>query len=154
VVCDQLVRFFPELFDYAFTAQMEQALDQVAGGRQRRQGVLEDFWAGFEPTLEKARAEMPTVVVQSNGVAQGGKAPAVPLEEACPECGAALVRREGRFGPFIGCSAYPKCKYTRQVVAQSAGVCPECGGQLVTKKGRFGPFVGCANYPRCTYVQR
>jgi DNA topoisomerase-1 len=145
-VCDLLVEFFPDLFDYGFTAQMEQALDDIANGRQGRLVTLERFWADLRPALDKAQAEMPTVTIE--------RPKAEPTGERCPECGGDLVTRHGRRGPFVGCANYPACKYVQRAQAQPVGTCPECGGDLVAKRGRYGPFVGCANYPACKYIQR
>jgi DNA topoisomerase I len=75
--------------------------------------------------------------------------------EPCPECGSELVAKTGRFGPFVGCSNYPECKYIKKEPPKETGdQCPECGSALVEKRGRFGPFVGCSNYPECKYIQK
>ena len=75
--------------------------------------------------------------------------------EECPECGGELVAKTGRFGPFVGCSNYPKCKYIKKEAPKETGdQCPECGSALVEKRGRFGPFVGCSNYPKCKYIKK
>jgi DNA topoisomerase-1 len=75
--------------------------------------------------------------------------------EKCPECGSELVQRTGRFGPFIGCSNYPDCKYIKKEPPKETGEdCPQCGSPLVEKRGRFGPFVGCSNYPKCKYIKK
>jgi DNA topoisomerase-1 len=111
-VCDLLVAHFPELFDYGFTAQMEQILDEIANGRQKGLAALSSFWQELEPALVKARSEMPTVTVEA--VAGKAKKRAEPIGETCPACGGELVRRAGRYGPFVGCANYPTCKYTRR----------------------------------------
>ncbi len=75
--------------------------------------------------------------------------------EPCPECGSELVQRTGRFGPFVGCSNYPDCKYIKREPPKETGEsCPNCGSPLVQKRGRFGPFVGCSNYPECKYIKK
>jgi DNA topoisomerase-1 len=79
------------------------------------------------------------------------------LDEKCPQCGAQLMEREGRFGRFVACSNYPKCKYIKKDALQnSTGVkCPDCekakraNGEMVERRGRFGPFFSCSNYPDC-----
>lgn len=121
-VCDLLVSFFPDLFDYNFTAQMEDTLDEIAGGRAERLATLEAFWAGLEPALLKAGAEMPKVQVETppaparraskQGRAKGQAA--TPTGKTCPQCGGALVQRKGKYGPFVGCSSYPKCRYVEK----------------------------------------
>ncbi len=75
--------------------------------------------------------------------------------EKCPECGNELVAKSGRFGPFVGCSNYPDCKYIKKDPPKETGeTCPECGNTLVEKRGRFGPFTGCSNYPECKYIKK
>jgi len=75
--------------------------------------------------------------------------------EKCPECGSELVAKTGRFGPFVGCSNYPKCKYIKKEPPKETGeVCPKCGSPLVEKRGRYGPFTGCSNYPECKYIKK
>ena len=75
--------------------------------------------------------------------------------EPCPECGSELVAKTGRFGPFVGCSNYPNCKYIKKDPPKETGEsCPECGNPLVEKRGRFGPFVGCSSYPECKYIKK
>ena len=75
--------------------------------------------------------------------------------EKCPNCGSDLVMRTGRFGPFVGCSNYPECKYIKKEPPKETGeTCPQDGAPLVEKRGRFGPFVGCSNYPECRYIKK
>ena len=76
--------------------------------------------------------------------------------ESCPECGKPLAKRRGRFGPFIGCTGYPDCKYVKKTVQKTGVVCPECGkGELVRRRGRGrSTFFGCERYPECTYTAR
>jgi len=75
--------------------------------------------------------------------------------EKCPNCGSELVAKTGRFGPFVGCSNYPECKYIKKEPPKETGeTCPNCGSGLVEKRGRFGPFVGCSNYPECKYIKK
>ncbi|MGH2806342.1 MAG: type I DNA topoisomerase [Actinomycetota bacterium] len=75
--------------------------------------------------------------------------------EECPQCGNELVAKTGRFGPFVGCSNYPDCKYIKKEPPKETGEqCPQCGNPLVEKRGRFGPFTGCSNYPECKYIKK
>jgi DNA topoisomerase I len=75
--------------------------------------------------------------------------------EKCPRCDSELVAKTGRFGPFVGCSNYPECKYIKKEPPKETGeACPNCGSGLVEKRGRFGPFVGCSNYPECKYIKK
>jgi len=146
-VCDALVAAFSELFDYGFTAKMEDQLDDIASGRAERPVTLEQFWAGLSGALEGAKEKMP--VVRLNGEKPqpaGGK---------CPKCGGKLVRRKGKYGYFTACANYPRCKYVQRRKPRTTGQkCPLCGGDLVVRQGKYGPFVGCANYPACKYIDR
>ena len=76
--------------------------------------------------------------------------------EMCPDCGKPLARRRGRFGPFIGCTGYPDCKYIKKTVQKMGVICPDCGkGELVRRRGRGRSiFYGCERYPECTYTAR
>jgi DNA topoisomerase-1 len=144
-VCDMLVEAFPEQFDYAFTARMEDRLDDIANGRAGRVTTLQQFWADFSAALSQADGQMPHVEIRREEPQATG--------ETCPQCGGNLVKRKGKRGTFVGCSNYPRCKYVRRQAAKATGQsCPRCGGELVTRRGRRGPFVGCSNYPQCTYT--
>ena len=76
------------------------------------------------------------------------------LDETCPECGRPLQRKFGRFGPFVGCSGYPDCKYIKKEPPTSTGVrCPQCGeGDIVIRRTRFGLMYGCERYPDCDFA--
>ena len=76
--------------------------------------------------------------------------------EICPDCGKPLARRRGRFGPFIGCTGYPDCKYIKKTQEKTGVICPECGkGELVRRRGRGrSMFYGCERYPECTFTAR
>jgi DNA topoisomerase-1 len=147
IVCDALVTAFPDLFDYGFTAKMEDQLDDIANGRAERLATLEQFWAGLSGAMERATEDMPTVRFE-------GQKPQ-PTGEKCPECGGQLVRRQGKHGAFVGCAAYPRCKYVqRRKPKTTGGKCPLCGGDLVARQSKYGPFLGCANYPACKYIDK
>lgn len=146
-VCDALVAAFPDLFDYGFTARMEDQLDDIANGQAERVGTLERFWADLGQALDRAREEMPIVKLE-------GEKPQ-PTGQTCPECGGKLVQRKGKHGLFVGCANYPRCKYVQRRQTQTTGQkCPQCGGDLVVRKSKHGSFVGCANYPVCKYIDR
>ncbi|AJB83608.1 TPA: topoisomerase DNA-binding C4 zinc finger domain-containing protein [Enterobacter hormaechei] len=83
--------------------------------------------------------------------------------EPCPQCGAELVIRSGKHGPFLGCSHYPECDYVRPLKSQADGhivkilegqLCPLCGGELALRLGRFGMFIGCSRYPECDHTEQ
>jgi DNA topoisomerase-1 len=144
-VCDLLVGAFTDLFDYGFTAGMEDQLDDIANGRAQRLATLQEFWDGLSATLGQAETQMPRVQIQRDEPK--------PTGQKCPECGGDLIRREGRHGKFVGCANYPKCKYVQRRRPERTGQkCPNCGGDLVLRKSKRGPFIGCSNYPSCTYT--
>ncbi|HFD39922.1 MAG TPA: type I DNA topoisomerase, partial [Anaerolineae bacterium] len=141
IVNDLLVAHFADIINIGFTAEMEEKLDQVATGEQAWVPMLREFYAPFARLVEEARLHMPQVDLKPE-----------PTGEMCPECGQPLVIRLGRYGKFIGCSGWPKCRYTQPLPVPGV-VCPRCGGAVVekrTKKGR--KFYGCINYPTCDWA--
>ncbi|GAB4531970.1 MAG: type I DNA topoisomerase [Anaerolineales bacterium] len=142
VVNDLLVQYFNEEIAPEFTAQMENALDEVAEGKERWPEVVRRFYEPFARKVEIAHADMPEV-----------KAAPEPIGRDCPECGHALVIRYGRFGKFISCSHFPDCRYTEPWLEKIGVACPKDGGDLVERKSRKGRiFYTCANYPNCDYT--
>lgn len=86
----------------------------------------------------------------------------VPKHEPCPQCGAELLIRSGKHGPFLGCSHYPECDYIRPLKGQMDGHiikvldgqhCPACGAEMVLRQGRYGMFIGCSQYPACEHTE-
>lgn len=150
VVNNLLVSNFPEILDIGFTAQMEDELDDVEEGKRGWVEVLNDFYLPFSKTLDRAKKKMTDIKRQE-------------IETAfhCDECGGVMVIKWGRRGEFLACSAYPKCRNTKEfrmdesgnieVVAEkvSEEACPKCGSKLVVKHGRFGEFLACSAYPTC-----
>ena len=143
-VTDRLRPFFPEIMDVEFTAQMENSLDAIEEGKREWVQTVREFYEPFKVDLARARKNM---VNEKAGEEIG---------EACPECGEPLRERRGRFGKFIACSAYPDCKYKRNLPGQERAedqptdeTCPTCGKPMVIKHGRFGKFIACSGYPEC-----
>ena len=150
-VNDFLVVNFSDIDDIPFTAEMENELDKIADGRKQWVLVMREFYAPFEKRLaEVESAKRVKIVVEETS-------------EKCPTCGSSLVVRTGRFGKFLSCSSFPKCKFTKPFVEGTGVACPKCGsasaetsasqGQIVIKKTRKGrKFYGCSNYPACTFA--
>jgi len=143
-VTDLLLPFFRDIMDVEFTAQMETELDRVEEGELKWVDAVHDFYRPFEQDLKAAEQQMPEL--------KGG----VEIDEACPDCGEPLKERWGRFGKFISCSAYPECRYTRNLNGNeraedepTSEVCPACGKPMVIKHGRYGKFIACSGYPEC-----
>ncbi|MBX6422865.1 type I DNA topoisomerase [Thermosulfurimonas sp. F29] len=154
LVNELLVKSFPELMDPGFTARMEAFLDEIAEGRAERHRVLAGFYRDLLRDLRAAEENMASLKA------------GLPSGVRCPECGAEMLLRVGRAGPFLACSRYPDCRVTGDYErdgegklrlvrreAESRGSCPECGGDLVLRKGRFGEFLACVNYPDCRYTR-
>ena len=144
-VTDLLVEAFPDVLEVAFTAQMEESLDEIEEGERKWVETVREYYGRFAKDLKRAHREMDDL--------KKGK----PTDETCPTCGEGkLLERWGRFGRFLACERYPDCKYTRnvgdsvQAEPQPAGMdCPACGKPMVFKDGRFGRFIACSGYPEC-----
>lgn len=143
-VNDLLVENFPDIVDVSFTAKMEEELDDIERGILHLDFVLSNFYEAFSRTLQNA---FKTIEKQERKDE--------PLEEKCPLCGAQLVLKYGRYGQFISCSTFPKCRYKRSLTNSLGIPCPMegCDGEIVerrTKRGRL--FYGCSNYPKCSFA--
>ena len=141
-ITDKLQAFFSHLINVKYTADMETSLDDVASGNKVWFELLDKFYKEFEPMVQTASANMEKKELIKTG-------------EDCPECGSPLVIRKGKYGEFVSCSNYPKCKYikTEKKIFVELTDCPKCDGKIVekkTKKGKF--FYGCNNYPKCDYA--
>jgi len=141
-VNDLLVEFFSDVLDVGFTAAMEDDLDFIAQGKKDRVPVLNEFWLAFKKDLERAHQDMPTIDKSPESAGRD-----------CPKCDAELLIRNGRFGKFIGCSGFPECKHTEQILEKIGVTCPDCNNDLAqrrTRKGRI--FYGCISYPKCEWT--
>jgi DNA topoisomerase I len=150
-VTDLLVEHFPEVVDLDFTARMEEQLDDVARGTNAWVPMVRGFWEPFNEKLVEGRTKIAKQVELTDIV--------------CPVSGDFMIKRFGRNGWFLGCSAYPECKHTMPLPGEEpetppdlpgvGEVCPLCGqGHLVARRGRYGPFVGCDRYPECRYIKK
>ena len=122
---------------------METKLDDIADSKISKSNVLNNFYIEFDKVYKHAFSTMPKEAPKTTG-------------EVCPNCGAPLVTRKGKFGEFIGCSNYPSCNYMKQKekeIPANAKKCPKCGGVLLVRKGAYGSFLGCSNYPSCNYME-
>ncbi|WP_104696826.1 MULTISPECIES: type I DNA topoisomerase [unclassified Helicobacter] len=141
-VIDMLEHHFNEIVDSHFTAKLEEDLDHIAEKKVDWQKLL---WSFYEPFEEKLIAGKKNIASQKI---------AIPTGESCPSCGKDLVKRNGRFGEFVACSGYPKCKYTKKEEKEDADLstsekCEKCGSNMIKKMGRNGEFLACSNYPNC-----
>ncbi len=149
---DIMVKQFHTIVDYAFTARMEDELDDIANGDVDMVTVLSRFYEGFEKDLHEAEK---TVTKEEIVI------PEQVTDIICDKCGARMVIRQGRFGKFAACPNYPTCKNTKPVdkdgklvekteaVEKTGEVCEKCGGEMLKRRGRYGEFIACSNYPKC-----
>ena len=147
-VTDILEKNFANIVDINFTATMEEKLDEVSDGKVDWQKLLYDFYVPFMKQIEDGKENIVSLKL------------AKPLGRTCPKCGEhELLLRSGRFGNFIACSGFPKCKYTEQCDEEGNAVekkettadekCEKCGNDMMIKNGRNGQFLACSNYPDC-----
>lgn len=144
-VTTQLMKeHFEDIVDVKFTAKMENNLDAVELGKKNWVKTLDEFYKGFEKSLEEAEKEME------------GKRVKVPDEETdqiCELCGKPMVIKIGRYGKFVACSGFPECKNTKAIVHETGGFCPFCGKKVLQKKSKRGKkFFGCENNPECSFM--
>ena len=143
-ITDLLENKFPKIADVKFTAQMEQSLDDIGQGERDYIEMLHTFYDDFEKNLSKVKKEMEGVKIKLKEEVTDVK---------CEKCGANMVVKVGRFGKFLACPNYPKCKNTKPFVVNTDGICPKCGGHVITKKSKRGyKFYGCENYPQCNFM--
>jgi DNA topoisomerase-1 len=143
IVNDMLVQYFPNVLSVDFTARLEDELDEIAEGKAWVP-VIGEFYEKFSRDLLVADEALPKLDLKKEPEFVG---------RDCPLSGHPLVYRQGRFGRFIGCSNYPHCRYTEQILVKVGVTCPNCGGDLIekrTKRGRV--FYGCSNYPQCDWT--
>lgn len=174
-VTDMLVRYFPDIMDVKFTANMEEKLDDIEYGGNVWQNVVGEFYDGFEDKIAAA-----------NGDSFSLKAADEVSNVKCDKCGALMVVRNGKFGKFLACPNYPKCKNTKPIETLDDGeikpqgngdsfslrpasgstapeestapeatgeVCEKCGRPMVLRKGRYGNFLACSGYPECKNIR-
>ncbi len=138
-----LVKYFEDVVNLPFTAQMEDSLDEVASGKQKWQELLTDFWKPFSKKLKEVEGKAERVKIKTEKTG-----------DKCPDCKKGdVVIRVGRFGKFKSCSEFPDCKYTAQFVEEAGFDCPDCGKEGVVRRTRRGKkFFGCSQYPTCKWA--
>ena len=161
VVTDLLVENFRDIFDIAYTAKLEEQLDEVEEGKEKWTDALGDFYKKFAKDLKYAEKHMENI-----------KRMEKPTDEKCERCGSPLVIKWGKHGSFYACSSYDKenpesCTFTKENPINlpdldSADIqettqeeyCENCGRVMVLKRGRFGQFMACTGYPDCKTTRR
>lgn len=140
-----LNKYFKDLMNTEYTAEMETSLDKISIGEASELDVIKDFYYPFIEHFDEVKEVM-------------YKEPLKPTGEKCPLCGGDLVYKTGKHGEFIGCSNYPSCKYVKKEEKEqpkdTGRLCPNCGSPLLIRKNKRGQeFIGCSNYPSCHYVE-
>jgi DNA topoisomerase-1 len=161
VVTDLLVKNFPDIFDFQYTARLEEELDEIEEGKEKWTNALGEFYKKFQKDLAYAEKHMENI-----------KRMEKPTEEKCERCGSPLVLKWGKHGSFFACSAYDKndpnsCTFTKEnpinlpdldtaeiQETQQEEYCENCGRVMVLKRGRFGQFMACTGYPECKTTRR
>ncbi|GAA9929270.1 type I DNA topoisomerase [Helicobacter pylori] len=140
-VIEILEKHFEEIVDSKFSASLEEELDNIAQNKADYQQVLKDF---YYPFMDKIEAGKKNIISQKVHEKTG---------QSCPKCGGELIKKNSRYGEFIACNNYPKCKYVKQTENANDGakqeLCEKCGGEMVQKFSRNGAFLACNNYPEC-----
>ena len=153
MINDLLVENFPDIMTTAFTAKMEEQLDEVEDGKKQWRDVLQTFYMPFKKDLEEAEKKM-----------KDFKAEVEETDEVCEKCDKPMIIKWGRFGKFLACSAYPDCKNAKDIKKPGTegepeasdeveGDCDKCKSPLIIKRGRFGKFIACSTYPDCKFTK-
>ncbi len=158
VTSDLLVKNFSDIFDVAYTARMEEELDEVEEGKLSCTDALDEFYRKFKKELRLAERDMADL-----------KGEGIPTDEKCEKCGKPMVVRLGRNGQFLACTGYPECEGTGDLTPELAAQygsgtlatpevpeqkCEKCGKPMAVKRGRFGYFLACTGYPECRNTKR
>lgn len=156
-VVEFLEKYFEDIMNISFTAGMEESLDLVEEGKENWQKIVADFYQGFEDKLHFALTGSKKVKM------------AVEVTDViCDKCGANMVVRDGKFGKFLACPNFPKCRNVKQMSEANNETqesdedkklkelnlkCDKCGSDMVVRNGRFGKFFACSNYPTCKNIK-
>lgn len=168
VVIDLLVKHFPHIVDYKFTAEMEESLDAIADGKKKWVPVIKTFYMPFHKTIKEKEETL-----KKSDVVNFEK-----TSEKCEKCDSAMIIKLGRYGKFLSCSGYPKCKNARPLAKNgtngvstsgsntaddgideelrrklSGKKCDKCGELMEIKRGPYGNFLGCSGYPKCKNIK-
>lgn len=142
VVTELLEKYFKEIVDADFTANLEDRLDDIEIKNIDWKEIVRDFYVILKEELVVADAEIEKLVIEDELTG-----------EMCEKCGKPMAKKQGRFGDFIACTGYPECKNTKQIVNKVDAKCPKCGNDIIVRRGKSGRvFYGCNGYPDCDQV--
>ena len=135
---------FPDIVNVKFSADMEKKLDVVEAGEADWVKTIDEFYQGFEKSLEQAEKNMEGKRI---------KVEDIPTDEICEKCGRPMVIKSGRYGKFVACSGFPECRNAHPLIKDTGGLCPLDGGHMLVRKSSKGRvYYGCSNYPKCNYM--
>ncbi len=144
VVTDLMKERFHDIIDVAFTANMENQLDEVEGGKRKWKEVLADFYQAFHREMTEAEAALDGVRI---------KVPDEVTDEICEVCGRNMVIKMGRFGKFLACPGWPECTNTKPIVERMPGRCPKCGSGILKRKSKRGyAYYACERGAACGFM--
>lgn len=142
MVNSMMEKYFENIVDMDFTADLEDKLDQVEEGKIYWKQIIRDFYPPFKETLDIAETQIEKVEVKDE-----------PSDVPCDKCGAMMVYKMGRFGRFLACPNFPECRNTKPIINYIEAPCPICGARLMEKTSRKNrKFYGCEKYPECDFV--
>lgn len=142
IVNDLMDKYFPKIMEYKFTAAMEEKLDKIEEGEVNWRDLLNEFYPSFAEYLSHAEQDIAKIEIKDEE-----------SDVVCEKCGANMVIKTGRYGKFLACPNFPKCRNTKPIVEEINIPCPKCSAQIVVRKSKRGrKFYGCSNYPECDFV--
>jgi len=142
IVNEIISEHFKDIVDVTFTANMEEKLDTVEEGGTDWKKIIDDFYKPFEKELKEAEQKIGHVELKDEV-----------SDVVCDKCGAMMVYKQGKFGKFLACPQFPKCRNTKTIVKEVGVPCPKCGGEVIEKKSRRGKiFYGCTKFPECDFT--
>lgn len=142
IVNDLMDKYFPKIMEYKFTAAMEEKLDKIEEGEVNWRDLLNEFYPSFADYLSHAEQDIGKIEIKDEE-----------SDVVCEKCGANMVIKTGRYGKFLACPNFPKCRNTKPIVEEINIPCPKCSAQIVVRKSKRGrKFYGCSNYPECDFV--
>ena len=139
-VVEFMEKNFSDIVDIQFTASLEGKLDTIVNGTEW-QKIINDFYPPFLKSINNAYSAEKKVKLEEEVT-----------DTICEKCGANMVVRSGKYGKFLACPNFPKCRNIKSII-EPLGKCPSCGGHVVKKKTKAGKtFYGCSNYPDCEFM--
>ncbi len=155
-VTDMLIKYFSDIMDVGFTANMESKLDDIEDGGKIWQKVVGEYYDGLEDKIAAAMGDSFSL-----------KAADEVSDVICENCGSRMVYKNGKFGRFLACPNFPKCRNTKALdengnvvdkenpkqPEQTGVICDKCGSPMVLRHGKFGDFLACSAYPKCKNIK-